>query len=201
MSTFVIILTIFFFATILVVVLYNRLISLRNRFLNAFSQIDVQLQRRYELIPNLVETAKAYMQHENETLTAVTQARNAASDSCSKAARDPADASLVGALASAEKTLNGAMGKFNMVMESYPDLKADAQMRDLHEELTSTENRVAFARQAYSDAVMRYNTAREQFPTVLVAQLFSFKNGDLFEVPDDSMKQSVIVSFGQSRAA
>ena len=201
MSTFVIILTIFFVATIVVVVLYNRLISLRNRFLNAFSQIDVQLQRRYELIPNLVETAKAYMQHENETLTAVTQARNAASDRCSKAARDPADASLVGALASAEKTLHGAMGKFNMVMESYPDLKADAQMRDLHEELTSTENRVAFARQAYSDAVMRYNTAREQFPTVLVAQLLAFKNGDLFEVPDDSMKQSVTVSFGQSRAA
>lgn len=183
------------------VILYNRLISLRNRFLNAFSQIEVQLQRRYELIPNLVETASAYMQHESDTLTAVTNARNAASDSCSKAARDPSDSSLVGALASAEKTLNGAMGKFNMVMENYPELKADAQMRDLHEELTSTENRVAFARQAYSDAVMQYNTAREQFPTVMVAGVFSFKNGDLFEIPDEEMKKAVKVSFSQSRAA
>lgn len=201
MGTTFILLTLLGMAAIAAVVLYNRLISLRNRFRNAFSQIDVQLQRRYELIPNLVETAKAYMQHESETLTAVTQARNAASDSCSKAAKDPVDASLVGALASAEKTLNGAMGKFNMVMENYPELKADAQMRDLHEELTSTENRVAFARQAYSDAVMSYNTAREQFPTVIVAQLFAFKNGDLFEVPDESMKQVVKVEFGQSRAA
>ena len=201
MITPVILLTFLVATAILIAVLYNRLISLRNRFLNAFSQIDVQLQRRYELIPNLVETAKAYMQHENETLTAVTQARNTASDSCSKAAEDPADASLVGVLASAEKTLNGAMGKFNMVMESYPDLKADAQMRDLHEELSSTENRVAFARQAYSDAVMRYNTAREQFPTVLVTRMFAFKAGDLFEVPDDSMQQVVKVSFAQSRAA
>ncbi|MFK8079703.1 MAG: LemA family protein [Granulosicoccus sp.] len=182
-------------------VLYNRLISLRNRFLNAFSQIDVQLQRRYELIPNLVETAAAYMKHENETLTAVTEARNTASDSCSKAAKDPADSSLVGALANAEKTLNSAMGKFNMVMENYPELKADAQMRDLHEELTSTENRVAFSRQAYSDAVMQYNTAREQFPTVLVAAVFSFKNGDLFEIPDEEMKKAVKVSFPPSRAA
>lgn len=201
MGTTFILLALLGVAAIAAVVLYNRLISLRNRFRNAFSQIDVQLQRRYELIPNLVETAKAYMQHESETLTAVTQARNVASDSCSKAAKDPAEASLVGALASAEKTLNGAMGKFNMVMENYPELKADAQMRDLHEELTTTENRVAFARQAYSDAVMTYNTAREQFPTVIVAQLFAFKNGDLFEVPEESMKQSVKIEFGQSRAA
>lgn len=201
MSSSTILLIILVIAAVASVILYNRLISLRNRFLNAFSQIDVQLQRRYELIPNLVETASRYMQHENETLTAVTQARNAASESCSKAAKDPADSSLVGALASAEKTLNGAMGKFNMVMENYPELKADAQMRDLHEELTSTENRVAFARQAYSDAVMSYNTAREQFPTVLVAGAFSFRNGDLFEVPDENMKQAVKVEFGQSRAA
>lgn len=180
---------------------YNRLINLRNRFLNAFSQIEVQLQRRYELIPNLVETASAYMQHEGDTLSAVTRARNAASESCSKASTDPADPTLIGALASAEKTLNSAMGKFNMVMESYPDLKADAHMRDLHEELTSTENRVAFARQAYSDAVMRYNIAREQFPAVLVASALSFKQGDLFEIPDEEMKKSVKVSFSRSRAA
>lgn len=183
------------------VVLYNRLISLRNRFLNAFSQIDVQLQRRYELIPNLVQTATAYMAHESDTLTAVTQARNSASESCRKAAADPTDSSLVAALASAETTLNGALGKFNMVMENYPDLKADAQMRDLHEELTSTENRVAFARQAYSDAVMVYNTAREQFPTMLVAGAFAFKNGDLFEIENENMKQAVRVSFPSSRAA
>ncbi|MFK7996744.1 MAG: LemA family protein [Granulosicoccus sp.] len=201
MSTSTILLIILGVVGIAGVILYNRLITLRNRFLNAFSQIDVQLQRRYELIPNLVETASAYMQHESETLTAVTQARNAASESCSKAAKDPADSSLVGALASAEKTLNGAMGKFNMVMENYPELKADAQMRDLHEELTSTENRVAFARQAYSDAVMIYNTAREQFPTIIVAGAFAFKSGDLFEVPDEEMKQAVKVSFAQSRAA
>lgn len=183
------------------VILYNRLISLRNRFKNAFSQIEVQLQRRYELIPNLVETASAYMKHESDTLTAVTQARNTASESCSRAAKDPGDSSLMGALASAEKTLNGAMGKFNMVMENYPDLKADAQMRDLHEELTSTENRVAFARQAYSDAAMVYNTAREQFPAVMVAGLFGFKQGDLFEIPDDEMKKAVTVNFAASRAA
>ncbi|MFK7860586.1 MAG: LemA family protein [Granulosicoccus sp.] len=201
MSTSIVLLIILGLVLLAGTILYNRLISLRNRFLNAFSQIDVQLQRRYELIPNLVETASAYMQHENETLTAVTKARNAASESCSKAAKDPADSSLVGALASAEKTLNGAMGKFNMVMENYPELKADAQMRDLHEELTSTENRVAFSRQAYSDAVMQYNTAREQFPTVLVAGMFSFKNGDLFEVPDEEMKKAVKVSFPRSRAA
>lgn len=183
------------------IILYNRLISLRNRFLNAFSQIDVQLQRRYELIPNLVETASAYMQHEGDTLTAVTAARNMASESCNKAARDPSDPALVSALASAEKALNNAMGRFNMVMENYPDLKADAQMRDLHEELTSTENRIAYARQAYSDAVMSYNTACEQFPAVLVANAFSFQNGDLFEVPDEDMKKAVKVSFSSSRAA
>lgn len=201
MSSSTILLILLGVAAVFSIVLYNRLISLRNRFLNAFSQIDVQLQRRYELIPNLVETASAYMKHENDTLTAVTQARNTASESCSKAAKDPSDPSLVGALASAEKALNGAMGRFSMVMENYPELKADAQMRDLHEELTSTENRIAFARQAYSDQVMVYNTAREQFPAILVANAMSFKNGDLFEVPDEEMKKAVTVDFSQSRAA
>ncbi len=177
------------------VLIYNRLVRLRNRFLNGFSQIDVQLQRRYELIPNLVETASAYMRHENETLMAVTAARNTASEQCEKTARNPQDKSLMEALASAEGALTSAMGRLNVVMENYPDLKADAQMRDLHEELASTENRVAFARQAYSDAVMDYNIAREQFPAVLVATACSFKEAELFETEDPAMKQSVSVSF------
>lgn len=177
------------------VAIYNRLISLRNRNSNAFSQIEVQLQRRYELIPNLVETAKAYMAHEAETLSAVTKARNEASSRCEAAAKSPEDPSLIGALASAEGALSSAMGRLNVVMEAYPDLKADAQMRDLGEELASTENRVAFARQAYSDAVMLYNTAREQFPAVIVASLCSFKEADLFEVDDPVMKESVKVAF------
>lgn len=201
MSSSTILLILLVVTAVFAVVLYNRLVSLRNRFRNAFSQIDVQLQRRYELIPNLVETASAYMKHENETLVAVTQARNLASESCSKAAKDPSDSSLVGALASAETALNGAMGRFSMVMENYPDLKADSQMLELHEELTSTENRIAFARQAYSDSVMIYNTAREQFPAILVANALSFKNGDLFEVSDEQMKKAVTVDFSQSRAA
>jgi LemA protein len=182
-------------ALIVVVLIYNKLIRLRNRFLNAFSQIEVQLQRRYELIPNLVETASAYMKHESDTLMAVTQARNTASDRCSEAAKDPQDASLVGALASAEGALSNAMGRLNVVMENYPDLKADAQMRDFSEELASTENRVAFSRQAYSDAVMTFNTAREQFPAVLVATACAFKEADLFEAEDPAMKQPVKVSF------
>lgn len=178
-----------------IILIYNKLITLRNRFLNGFSQIEVQLQRRYELIPNLVETASAYMKHENETLMAVTQARNNAAERCTEAAKDPQDASLVGALASAEGMLTNAMGRLNVVMENYPDLKADAQMRDLAEELASTENRVAFSRQAYSDAVMTYNTAREQFPAVLVASAFAFKEADLFEAEDPAMRQPVKVSF------
>jgi len=178
-----------------VVVIYNKLIALRNRTLNGFSQIEVQLQRRYELIPNLVETAKAYMAHESDTLTAVTNARNNASEKCEAAAKNPADASLIGALATADGALTGAMGRLNVVMENYPDLKADAQMRDLGEELASTENRVAYARQAYSDSVMFYNTSREQFPAVLVATMFSLKKADLFQVEDPAMKQSVNVSF------
>lgn len=195
MSSGLIIALVAVFAILAGVVIYNRLISLRNRALNGFSQIEVQLQRRYELIPNLVNTAKGYMAHEADTLTAVTRARNHASDKCEAAAKHPDDASLVGALASADSALTGAMGRFNMVMENYPDLKADAQMRDLGEELASTENRVAYARQAYSDSVMLYNTSRGQFPAVLVANLCSFKEADLFQVEDPVMKQAVKVSF------
>jgi len=177
------------------IVIFNRLVTLRNRTLNGFSQIEVQLTRRYELIPNLVETAKAYMAHESETLTAVTQARNEASERCEAASSHPENASLVNALASAEGKLSSAMGRFNMVMENYPELKADGQMRDLGEELASTENRVTFARQAYSDAVMIYNTACEQFPAVIVAKLCSFKPGDLFQAEEPEVKQAVKVSF------
>lgn len=175
--------------------MYNRLIALRNRTLNGFSQIDVQLQRRYELIPNLVELAKVYMAHEADTLTAVTLARNDASQKCEAASKNPRDASMVSALASADNALTGAMGRLNVVMENYPDLKADARMRDLGEVLASTESRVAYARQAYSDSVMRYNTSREQFPTVLVANLCAFKEADLFEAEEAIMRQTVKVSF------
>lgn len=195
MSSGLIILLVIVCAVLAGVVIYNQLITLRNRTLNGFSQIEVQLQRRYELIPNLVETAKAYMAHEAETLTAVTKARNNASEKCEAAAKNPADASLLGALASAESTLTGAMGRLNVVMENYPDLKADAQMRDLGEELASTENRVAYARQAYSDSVMRYNISREQFPAVIVANLCAFKEADLFQAENPAMKQGVKVSF------
>lgn len=178
-----------------VIITYNRLITLRNRTLNGFSQIEVQLKRRYELIPNLVETAKAYMQHESSSLLAVTEARNTAAERCNAAAKQPEQSSLVNALAAAESSLSGALGKLNVVMENYPDLKADAQMRELSDELASTENRVAYARQAYSDAVMQYNTASEQFPAVIVASLFAFRKADLFEIDQPEMKEPVAVSF------
>jgi len=135
------------------------------------------------------------MEHESETLTAVTEARNTAKDRCADAAKSPGDASAIGALAAAEGTLGSALGRFSMVMENYPDLKADAQMRDLHEELASTENRIAFARQSYSDTVMEFNIAREQFPAVLVATAFSFKEADLFEVDEPEARERLKVSF------
>lgn len=175
--------------------LYNDLVQLRNRFHNAFSQIDVQLQRRHELIPNLVEVAKGYMNHEHETLTKVTQARNSAEEKRAEASGHSDNAGLVGALASAESALSGAMGKLNVVMEAYPDLKADQQMRDLHDELATTENRVAFSRQAYSDAAMRYNVLREQFPSNLIAGRFSFQAADLFELEAGVSRAPVKVSF------
>lgn len=178
------------------VMIYNRLITHKNRFMNAFSQIDVQLQRRYELIPNLVEIANKYVTHEKETLTAVIEARNTASKACKAASANPEESGLVGALAQAEQTLGNAMGKFNMVMEDYPELKADESLRDLHDELTSTENRVTYARQAYSDAVMRYNTDREQFPAVVVANSCNFREADLFEAANEDVHKPVKVSFG-----
>jgi len=178
------------------IMVYNRLVTHKNRFKNAFSQIDVQLQRRYELIPNLVEIASKYISHEKETLTAVIEARNQASDACKAASENPDQSGLVGALAQAEQKLGNAMGKFNMVMEDYPELKADESLRDLHDELVSTENRVTYARQAYSDSVMRYNTEREQFPAVVVANTCNFNEADLFEAANEAVYEAPKVNFG-----
>ncbi|MDP2990207.1 MAG: LemA family protein [Kiritimatiellota bacterium] len=178
-----------------VVGIYNRLISLRNRFKNAFAQIDVQLKRRYDLIPNLVETAKGYIKHERGTLEAVTAARNQASAAVQKAAANPADAVAIQGLMGAEATLTGALGRLFAVVEAYPDLKANQTMAQLMEELTSTENKVSFARQAYNDVVMIYNIARETFPAVVVANLFGFTLAQLFEITAAQEKEAPKVTF------
>jgi len=175
--------------------IYNKLVRLRNRFKNAFSQIDVQLKRRYDLIPNLVETAKGYLQHERETLEAVIQARNGAADANKKAAADPGDAGAIKGLLGAEAALTGAMGKFFALSEAYPDLKANQNMMQLTEELTSTENKIAFARQSYNDSVMTYNTARETFPNVLIAGPAGFNEAQLFEIEDQKERENVEVKF------
>lgn len=174
---------------------YNALVVLRNRFKNAFSQIDVQLKRRYDLIPNLVETAKAYMQHESKTLEAVTQARNLAQSAGGRAAANPGDPAAMRELAGAEAGLTGALGRLLAVAENYPDLKANQNMMQLTEELTSTENKVAFARQAYNDSVMAYNTKREVFPTNIVAGIFNFAAAELFQVDNAAERQAPKVSF------
>lgn len=178
-----------------VISLYNRLVTLRNRFKNAFAQIDVQLKRRYDLIPNLVDTAKAYMKHERETLEAVIQARNAAATAERQVAGDPTDAAAMHALSGAERGLAGALTRFFALSESYPDLKADANMRQLSEELTSTENRIAHARQNYNDAVTGYNTARETFPANLIASPFGFDEAPLLIIEQDSEREAPRVSF------
>ncbi len=174
---------------------YNNLVTLRNRFKNAYAQIDVQLKRRYDLIPNLVETAKGYLAHERGTLEAVIAARNAASSANLKAAGNPGDAASMKALAGAETQLTGALGRLFAVAEAYPDLKANQTMASLMEELTSTENKVAFARQAYNDNVMAYNTSREKFPTNLIAGIFNFMAAELFLIENASEKQAPKVSF------
>lgn len=174
---------------------YNSLVTLRNRFKNAFAQIDVQLKRRYDLIPNLVETAKGYLKHESETLEAVIAARNQARGAVSAAAADPANAAAMQNLLGAEKGLTGALGRLSVVVEAYPDLKADQNMRQLSEELTSTENKVAFARQHYNDTVMTYNTKREIFPSVVIANMFNFGPAVLFEIEDDQQREAPKVSF------
>ncbi|MDX8395311.1 MAG: LemA family protein [Mariprofundaceae bacterium] len=175
-----------------VVVIYNRLVKYRDRFKNVFSQIDVQLRRRYDLIPNLVETAKAYLTHEQETLTHVIEARNQALSAMKRASAQPDNALAIKALAGAEGLLGGAMLNFNALTESYPDLKADQTIASLSEELSSTENRV---RQAYNDDVMVFNTQCKTFPDVLFAGVFGFKEAALFEVIDEKVKEAIRVKF------
>jgi len=184
-----------FFLLVFVVGMYNRLVSLRNRFKNAFSQIDVQLKRRYDLIPNLVETARGYLQHERNTLEAVIAARNAASAASTRAAQSPGDPNAMKQLAGAEAALTGTLGRFFALAEAYPDLKANQTMSRLMEELTSTENKVAFARQSYNDSVMAYNTARESFPTNFIAGPFNFGPAQLFEIEKPEQKEAPKVSF------
>lgn len=175
---------------------YNRLVGLRNRFKNAFAQIDVQLKRRYDLIPNLVEVAKGYMKHERETLEAVIAARNSAVSANAKVAANPADAAAMQQMAQAEGALSQTLGRLFALSEAYPDLKANQNMMQLSEELTSTENKISFARQAFNDAVMGYNTAIEQFPSNLIAGMFRFTPAELLqatEAPEE--RKAVRVQF------
>jgi LemA protein len=174
---------------------YNRLVAQRNRYQNAYAQIDVQLQRRYDLIPNLVETAKGYLAHERETLEAVIAARNSAIAASGRAARDPGAPTVMQNLSEAEGALTGALGRLFAVSESYPDLKADGTMMQLMEELTSTENRVGFARQAFNDAVTLYNTTRESFPSNLVANQFGFRSSSLLAEPAPEIRVAPRVAF------
>jgi LemA protein len=174
-------------------VLYNGLVTRRNAFGNAFSQIDVQLKRRYDLIPNLVETAKAYLKHERETLESVVSARNAAAGAEARAAARPGDPQAMAGLSSAEAVLTGSLSRLLAVVEAYPDLKANQTMSSLMEELSSTENRVAFARQAYNDEVMAYNNARETFPGMLVAGPFA--PAHLFQIEAPAERAPVRVAF------
>jgi LemA protein len=193
--TILVVLVVIVLLAIPVVGMYNRLVTLRNRYKNAFSQIDVQLKRRYDLIPNLVEVAKGYIKHERETLEAVIKARNAAYSAGQQAARSPGERGAMSALGGAEGQLVGALGRLFAVAEAYPDLKANQNMMALHEELTATENKVAFARQAYNDAVTSYNTQREVFPTTIVASMFNFQQAHLFEVEQPAEREAPKVSF------
>jgi LemA protein len=174
---------------------YNRLVTARNAFKNAFAQIDVQLTRRYDLIPNLVETAKGYIKHERETLEAVIKARNIAYAGLKTAASDPGNAAAVQQLSGADQQLGGALGRLMAVAEAYPDLKANQNMMQLSEELTSTENKVAFARQAYNDSVMSYNNAREVFPSSIVAGMFNFQPASPLDIAKPEAREAPKVSF------
>ncbi len=184
-----------FFILMFVIGAYNGLVALRNRYKNAYAQIDVQLKRRYDLIPNLVETAKGYIKHERGTLEAVIAARNAASTASIRAAQSPGEASAMKELSGAETALTSTLGRLFAVAEAYPDLKANTTMMALMEELTSTENKVAFARQAYNDSVMTYNTKRETFPTNLIAGPFNFGPAELFVIEKPEEKEAPKVSF------
>jgi len=180
---------------IYLVVIYNKLVSLRNQFKNGFAQIDVQLQRRHDLIPNLVEAAKAYLQHEKSTLTQVMEARNNAVSAQEDAAKDPGDGNKIKKLGSAENMLTKALANFYAVSENYPELKANETIQQLMEELSSTENRVSFARQAYNDGVMHYNIFREKFPNNLIAGMFAFKGTSQLQLETPDARQAPKVSF------
>ena len=174
-----------------VIAVFNKLVALKNRFLNAFAQIEVQLKRRYDLIPNLVETAKGYLQHERETLESVIQARNTASDSLSAAQRSPGDAASMQGLGQAEAGLAGALGRFNLLVEAYPEIKANETIRELTEELTTTENKIAFARQSFNDQVMQYNIYKQSFPNHIFASMFGHEeDAGLLEFEDSAEIQS-----------
>ncbi|HUL53672.1 MAG TPA: LemA family protein [Opitutaceae bacterium] len=189
-----------FLAVVVVLVLfvvgiYNRLVALRNRFKNAFAQIDVQLKRRYDLIPNLVEVAKGYLAHERETLENVIKARNIALAASQAAAANPADGAAIKSLGAAETGLAGALSRLMVVAEQYPNLKANENMMQLSEEITSTENKISFARQAYNDSVMTYNTTREVFPNVIFAGMFGFTAAELFQIESAAERAAPQVKF------
>ncbi len=195
MTGILIFVAIIFVIMLSIIGMYNKLVTLRNRFKNSFAQIDVQLKRRYDLIPNLVETAKGYLKHERETLEAVISARNQAQQAEQRAASNPGDASAMQSLMGAEGLLGGALGRLMAVVESYPDLKANENMMRVMEELSSTENKIAFARQSYNDSVMTYNIEREKFPTFVIANTFGFQEAQLFEITDEAEKVTPKVSF------
>ncbi len=190
-----IVIVVFTALSLYLISIYNRLVMVRNAARNAFAQIDVQLTRRHDLIPNLVEVAKGYLAHERNTLEAVIQARNSAVSGLKTAAADPSNAAAIGALAGAENQLSSALGRLFALAEAYPDLKANQTMMQLSEELTTTENKVAFARQAYNDGVMSYNNAREVFPNNLVASSFEFSAMKLLEIEDTVVREVPKISF------
>lgn len=197
MTTFLVILAVIAMAIIYVIGIFNRLVALKNRFLNAFSQIDVQLKRRYDLIPNLIETAKGYLAHERETLEAVVTARNQAAAGLEALKADPTNTATMRDLAGAESSLAGAMSKFNLVVEAYPELRANESMMQLSEEITATENKVSFARQAFNDAVTAYNEYKQSFPPVFFAPMFGHsKDASLLEFEDkEAIQEAPEVSF------
>lgn len=195
MGTGTILLIVFIAIVLFGISMYNRLVAARNGYKNAFAQIDVQLTRRHDLIPNLVETAKGYMAHEKDTLEAVIQARNTAVSGLNAAKADPTDPNAMKELGQAEQGLTGALGRLFALSEAYPDLKANENMMQLSEELTTTENKVSFARQAYNDSVMLYNNLREQFPSNFIAGWFTFKAAELLELEDEKMREVPKVSF------